>query len=132
MRIYYSEKTGGVWPPNPEIVSGTSTPASNKFPQLDLDNDGNPHVTWSGWDGASIYRIYYSEKTGAAWSPMENISGSLAASPTDNQNPRITLDTGGNPHVTWTGNGGPFTSVYYSENIKYTISANANPPRAGP
>lgn len=86
-RIYYSERNAvGVWQPL-EIVSGAGpTPTNNSSPQMALDNDGNPHVTWTGQDGSGVDRTYYSEKTGAVWPPPNSISGTNPT-PTENKEP---------------------------------------------
>ena len=122
-KIYYSENTGSGWT-GPDNISTTST--RNSSPQIALDEVGgflHVHVTWSGYDGSMIGHIYYAEKTGSVWSGPVDLCGAWFV---DSYNPQIAIDTGGNPHVTWTSE----ETVSYNYGIYYaekTGSAWAGP-----
>jgi hypothetical protein len=96
----------------PENISPGAT-TGNQYPQIALDADGHPHAVWQGNDGGSVQRIYYSENTGSGWTTPENISPGTM---TNNSEPQIALDAGGNPHVVWYGYDGSTLRIYYSEN----------------
>ena len=106
------------------VSAGWSTPVNlvveppsidNKLPQIALDSSGNPHITWYGKETMlnSSMRIYYATKTGSGWTTTANISG--ASSPLYNRDPQIAVDSGGNPHVVWTGYDGSDYRVYYAK-----------------
>lgn len=75
-----------------------------------LDSSGNPVVTWSESDGTSI-NIYVKRWTGSTWNLVGgsflDINTSQAAA-----NPSVTLDSSGNPVVTWSESDGASFNIY--------------------
>ncbi len=107
--IYYANNTDGAWSAPQAVYSGASL-TDNTSPRMALDDLGQPHLVWRGYDGAK-YRIFYSTNSGSGWAIPRNISTTLAV--TDNREPQITLDYGGNPHIVWSGYDGAQWQVYY-------------------
>ncbi len=118
-RIWYTKRTGSAWSA-PESISPDST--SNQLPQLAVDADGYPHVTWTG-RVSSVVHVLYSEWDGSAWTAPENLS--LGTS-TDNWIARMALDTDGNPHVAWKGLSGVNQDIFYCKNTGGAWSAPEN------
>lgn len=90
------------------LDANTNKIASN--PSMALDSSGNPVVTWSESDGTSI-NIYVKRWTGSTWNLVGgsflDINTSQAAA-----NPSVTLDSSGNPVVTWSESDGASFNIY--------------------
>jgi hypothetical protein len=121
-RIRYSVKTGSGWKAVPEEITDSAY-AYQICPTIAIDAEDNLHVAWAGkgWgSNPTIYNIYYKSKPkGGSWGSIELITdegmGQGFYSPY--MGPSIAIDTRGNIHVVWTGQGwGTYTSYY---NIQY-------------
>lgn len=113
--VYYSERSQNGWS-TPVMVSAAPPSGVNGFDTLGtmaLDPQGDPHIVWDH----CANQIYYSSKTGETWNRPTMLSGSRTSS-----NPRLALDTGGNPHVTWMSSVDADNSAIF-----YTADAGASP-----
>ncbi|MEW6295642.1 MAG: PKD domain-containing protein [Candidatus Diapherotrites archaeon] len=101
-KVYYSFSAGFGDPwTAPEPLDGLSGETLNKakFPYVALDSDGNPHVIFY-YDSGGIQKVYYTTKTGGAWSNLELIGEAASEGSTERVNPiYITVDKKKVPNV---------------------------------
>lgn len=85
--------------------------SSGTKPVLRLDSSGRPHMTW-----VNNGKVYYMKYNGSRWvdadgsgSESLKISGTVFGSDA----PDMVLDSGGMPHIAWTGFQTGYTFIYY-------------------
>ncbi|NPV59119.1 MAG: hypothetical protein HPY75_05590 [Actinobacteria bacterium] len=120
--IQYSFQTMGGWT-GPETVSGVG----GFYPVIALDTADVPHVSWYNTSATYNEAVYYSCRSGGTWSAAEQVSGST----TSNHYPRMALDSGGVPHITWNGIDGSTPYNYYACRTGGAWSSPVKIPTAG-
>lgn len=101
--IYYAERKGGQWSSTVRL-----NPGYNQYtPALDVDNQGNVHLIYSGRGGP----IYYQKKTGSSWSSPKIISTAGTSITTLN----FMKYAAGMLHAVWRERDGEGDYVYYCQ-----------------
>ncbi len=102
----------------PVNLSSAGPSVDNAAPDIAVDGDG-AYVVFKGTYSAVI-RTYFTRDIGGGWSvPLDLSSGT-----TDNQRPKIGVDSTGNLHVVWYGSDGS-PRVFYST----AAPSGSGPPR---
>jgi len=100
----------------------SNTQYGSYSPNIAISPEGDIHVVWEDntrlrlkYDGSvTVTDILYTHYDGAAWSTPVQISA-MDTNSTFSREPKIALDSQGNPHVVWTHNGYvPTGEAYYS------------------
>ncbi len=120
--IWYVSGSGADWS-SPLAISPSPCAEDQDDPQLALDPDGNPHVTWDGYDNGTYAdsdldnpRIWYANNLGSGWSTPQRLSS--VPSYYEEYVPQIAVDSNGNPHVVWEGyTSSDLNHIMYSANL---------------
>ncbi len=105
--VMASHWDGQGWSPEMAVSAPDNTP--DVWPSLALDAQGQPWVAWQDaiGQGADTYRrIYVSRWQGArgAWS-REELASSPSLTAIDEENPHLSFDAKGAPHLVWAVSG---------------------------
>ena len=74
-------------------------------PQIALDSLNNPYVVWQDNDGGSR-KIYFTKWTpGTGWTKMDGITLGYESFSSNSVDPKIKLDSAGNPIISWEDQG---------------------------
>jgi len=105
--IFYLKWNGSGWVDadgeGVESARITHTSGDSLFPNVDIDSNGNPHISWQETSGVGG-EIFYTKWDGLNWvkadgSPgFDNVSSSLTV---HSGHPFMVLDASDNPHITW-------------------------------
>jgi lysophospholipase L1-like esterase len=98
-KIFSVHWDGNLWSA-PFQINGTSD-VPHILPDVDLDANGLPWVTWSSFDGHD-YEIFYSAWNGRAWSEQERITDNTDT----DTHPSLSFGSGGIPVVVWSKSSG--------------------------
>ncbi len=102
--IFYLKWNGSQWVDadgtGTESINISNTSGVSKYPKIQLDLSGNPHIVWQ--EGNDIYYLKYN---GIAWVDVDGTgqeSANISNSPmTASHHPSFILDNSGKPHITW-------------------------------
>ncbi len=101
--VYYATNAGGSWS-SPEDLT-TQYDYSQYSPVIALDSNGNPRVTWYGYDENESYnQVSYVADSGSGWgTPRSSSSTGTFEGTTWNYAPQLAIDSSGNTHAVWYG-----------------------------
>ncbi len=102
--IFYLKWNGSGWVDadgtGQESINISNIPGISKYPKIQLDSSGNPHIVWQ--EGSDIY---YLKWNGSEWVDVDGAgreSANISNSPlTDSHHPSFCLDKNDKPHITW-------------------------------
>jgi hypothetical protein len=109
LRIYLSSSTDGiVWAPPIGVPVPVTNPSGQNAPSIAIDNNDRIHLTWLSLNGSQndvFWSVY-----GSTWVTPVQISG--AESTSGATKPAVVIDSNGNPHIVYIGEGTQW-EVYY-------------------
>jgi uncharacterized protein YfiM (DUF2279 family) len=107
--IYHAFWSGVYW------INGPMPNAFGGAPALAVEPSGVVHVVWQDRDQpGGPYEIYYSRRTGTAWSLPEDLSDSAGQ---QSIIPAITIGPGGVAHVAWQERLGASYTIQYTYGV---------------
>jgi hypothetical protein len=108
--MYYKKSTdgGSTWSPRQRL---NWTAADSRYPDIAVDNSGNPHVVWIEFRTPGGFEIFYKKSPdgGATWPASRRLSWT----PGESSWPDIGVDYSGNPFVVWNDYEGYNSDIYY-------------------
>jgi hypothetical protein len=96
--IYVKRWNGNSWTQVGTILDANVNQSATS-PSLALDNLNIPNVSWSESDGLSSFNVYVKRWNGSSWVQLGTILDVDASQ--NARNPKLALDTSGNPVVGW-------------------------------
>jgi hypothetical protein len=90
----------------------TWTPGASYRPAIAVDFFGNLHLVWEDYTPGNI-EIFYKKSTngGSTWTASQRLTWTSGAS----SEPRICVDSSGNPHLVWSDSASGDSEVYYKK-----------------
>jgi len=120
--VYYKKSTNGgvTWTASKRL---TYTSGFSGAPAIAADSSGNPHVVWQD-NTPGNYEVYYKKSTdgGATWTTSKRFTYTSGPS----QNPDVSVDASGNPHVVWQDDASGNEEIYYKKSSDRGTSWAAN------
>lgn len=102
---HYGKNSGSGWPSSPQVVSGSALSSMGlvnwPVPVIAVDGLGHVYIAWQQPEvvGGHVFgEIYMRRWDGAAWSAVQNVSGTSGIS---SKNPTIAADDTGKVHIAW-------------------------------
>jgi len=88
----------------------------SRYPQLDVDNNNNPHIVWLNHNQKQKYELNYLYWDGNSWvnfkgNEYNEINAEISSSTSGASSPRIAIDGNNVPHITWWSG----DEVYYTQ-----------------
>ncbi|MCE5301275.1 MAG: hypothetical protein LLG37_10460 [Spirochaetia bacterium] len=88
---------------------------SSYMPDIAIDKNGYPHVTWYDSDNGNL-EIFYLEWNGYEWVDADGAgreSMNISQTPANSEYPRIAIDNQSRPYITWEDGSGTDREVYF-------------------